>query len=75
MIYTVFGPPHAVRKGMDYEEWVYGDQKSLENIRFRFNRVENPFSIDHYVLQRKLAYESVWSEAVDTWRNGEVFAY
>jgi len=75
MIYTVFGPPHAVKKGLDFEEWVYGDREGLNNISFYFRKIDTPFSPNHFVLNRKIAYESHWSNAVDTWRQGKVFSY
>lgn len=75
MIYTVFGPPHMVKKGFEYEKWVYGDRQGLDNVSFHFRKIDTPLSPNHYVLERKIAFEKFWSKAVETWRKGKVYSY
>ena len=75
MIYTVLGPPHAVKKTMDSEVWLYSNTDKARNMSFKFVKSDTPLSDNQYILKRKVPYESVWSEAVKKWRNGKVFSY
>ena len=75
MIFVIFGPPTSVSKRTDYEIWTYGREANMTNLSFSFRKVENPFSHNHYVLDRGAGYRQLWISAVETWRTGRVFSY
>ena len=73
MIFIVFGPPKYVYKSSNSEKWIY----SLSNtapLEFVFNKYQNPYFENTYVLKRMLDYKSIWFQAVNTWRSGKVYA-
>jgi len=72
MIYTVFGAPGTIYKSDDSERWVYGENTA--SMIFQFEKVENPYSDNHYVMKRNETYKLTWYQAVDTWRNGRVYS-
>jgi GWxTD domain-containing protein len=74
MLYVVFGPPRTIYKSNDSERWIYGDNKSLYNMDFYFQKTENPFTPNSYVLKRNEIYKTSWFQAIDTWRGGRVYS-
>ena len=75
MIYTVLGPPTNVFKYKDKEVWRYGSRMSLDNTELIFWKIDNPFSNEHYLLERKINYKPLWYGAVDTWRKGIIYRF
>lgn len=75
MIYVVFGPPEILHIGDNYEEWIYVDGFSDRELVFIFEKKANPLSDNDYVLQRNIDYKQHWKEAVDTWRNGNLYIF
>ncbi len=73
MIYIVFGLPKTIYKYENSEKWVYGNERSFRPIIFTFNKVDNPFSDNHFVLKRETALKSGWYNAVNAWRNGQIY--
>ncbi len=74
MIYTVFGPPITIYKDEKKETWIYRDMKTFKTIKFEFMYIENPFSKNHFVLKRNVAFKTPWYRAVETWREGRVYS-
>ncbi len=74
MIYMIFGPPDILEKFPDQEKWTYLTSRSRSPVEFLFNRRENRFSNNNYVLDRKSSSTSLWAEAVNSWREGEIYS-
>ncbi|MFW5820223.1 MAG: GWxTD domain-containing protein, partial [Bacteroidota bacterium] len=74
MIYMIFGPPDILEKQPDQEKWVYLTARSRSPVEFIFNRRENRFSYNNYVLDRKSSSTSLWAEAVNSWREGKIYS-
>lgn len=72
MIYTVFGPPKSLYIGDNYEKWVYYSKSSTQ-FTFTFKRKKHKFTDNEYVLQRNVEFRKYWSEAVEQWRNGNIY--
>lgn len=73
MIYIIYGPPDEVYKSKnDQEEWIYSRTSQLPAISFNFYRIKSIFSNNHYVLLRRKSYQTVWFQAVDNWRKGQI---
>ncbi len=72
MIYIIFGRPDQVYRDGQKEEWVYGPQYGLEQLKFSFVRIDNIFTKNHFVLVRHPKYKNPWMLMVDNWRKGRV---
>lgn len=74
MIYTVFGSPGIIYKSENTEKWIYGDRTNQPSMNFIFEKTENPFSDNDYILSRNDIYKMSWFQAVDVWRNGRAYS-
>lgn len=68
LIYIVFGEPRIVYRSDDFEEWIYGEEGNSNSLRFQFQKIENPFTDNDYVLIKSLSYKEKWYDAVSGWR-------
>jgi len=68
MIYIAMGPPDIVHFYKDSEKWLYGKAGSIEALQFLFNRENEPFGFNNYVLDRKKEYRLPWYRAVENWK-------
>jgi GWxTD domain-containing protein len=73
MIFTVYGPPQAVKELPNQEKWVYYKNNYTTSVTFIFDFNPSPYTLDNYVLQRTENYDTYWRQAVDTWRKGNIF--
>jgi len=73
MTYLIFGPPKAVKKYPDKEIWMYSDRMHYKVLQFVFNRVDNPYTDNDYVLERHIDFKKFWFSAIDSWRGGTVY--
>ncbi|MFW5699722.1 MAG: GWxTD domain-containing protein [Bacteroidota bacterium] len=73
MIYIIYGPPDSIEKDVDKERWIYYKKNTTSPISFTFRRTPNRFSDMVFTLQRSESYNISWRQAVDSWRDGEVF--
>jgi GWxTD domain-containing protein len=84
MIYVIYGPPDKVYKTPGGERWGYlmkqvkkgwGIRYKIEDeyLYFSFNKRDNPFSTNDYILIRSESVTSHWDEAIRSWRSGIVF--
>lgn len=74
MIYVVFGMPTMIYKNDSVERWIYGKKAKTMSMDFTFEKINNPFSNNFYVLDRSDVYDQSWFNAVNTWRSGHVFS-
>jgi len=68
MIYIVVGKPTQVFRSFEQEVWIYGDYDDPRSLKFYFNKAQNPFTSNDYVLIRNQNYKSVWYQNVHLWR-------
>lgn len=68
MIFIVIGKPSIVYRSFGQEVWVYGDYDDIRALRFYFNKAENPFTDNDYVLVRNESYKAPWYQSVQVWR-------
>jgi len=73
MIYIVFGKPGNVFHSKSSEVWIYGNEANPNALRFVFNKTQNPFSENDYVLERSPFYKEPYHTAVEYWRQGLIF--
>lgn len=74
MVYIILGPPNIIYKNPESEEWIYGENPSFNVLSFMFKRRDNIFSNNDYFLIRDSEYQSMWAQAVETWRKGRAFS-
>ena len=73
MIFIVFGRPVNTYKSRKDEIWVYGNEANPATLRFVFNKAQNPYSDNDFVMERSQFYKEPWHTAVDFWRQGHVY--
>ncbi len=73
IIFIVFGEPVNRYRTSKDEAWVYGNEANPASLRFVFKKNKNQFSDNDYVLERSLFYKEAYYQAVDYWRQGNVY--
>lgn len=73
MIFMLFGPPKRMYKTKNGERWTYGNNPKLRTLQFDFEKQENPYTNNHFVLQRKTDHRNIWRSALASWRGGKVY--
>lgn len=73
MVYIVYGPPQNMEKTPNSETWIYYMKGAGNTINFTFDYQPYSFNLEHFVLRRSESHEWHWTEAVNAWRNGEIF--
>jgi len=68
MIYVVIGKPTQVFRSFEQEVWIYGDYDDPRALKFYFNKAQNPFTNNDYVLIRNQYYKTAWYQNVQLWR-------
>jgi len=68
MIFIVMGKPSKVFRSFEQEVWIYGEFDDLRALRFYFNKIQNPFTNNDYVLIRDEYYKAAWYQNVQLWR-------
>ena len=74
MIYIMLGPPSIVNINATGEEWFYGENPDVAGILFIFDKFNNPYCGTVTALRRDTNYQSVWAQALQTWKSGRVFS-
>ena len=74
MIFIIFGLPTKVLINENKEKWIYGENLKYSSLSFTFMKQDNPYTQNDYVLNRSEYYSLSWNQAIDTWRNGRIFA-
>lgn len=75
MIYIIYGLPDYLFKSGEEERWIYNPSGIGTGITFTFKYLKNPFSLNHYILDRAKLKFTGWDETVKMWNKGEVFYY
>jgi GWxTD domain-containing protein len=73
MIYLIFGQPNVIYRTGTSETWIYGEEGNQLSLNFVFIKVINPFTDNHFVLNRSPIYKNPWYRAVDEWRAGRAY--
>jgi GWxTD domain-containing protein len=68
MIFIVMGKPSKVFRSLGQEVWIYGEYDDPRAIRYYFDKAQNPFTDNDYVLERNQYYKSIWYQNVQMWR-------
>lgn len=72
MIYLVQGPPNIIYRDGTRENWIYGEENSVNSVTYLFSKVNNPFTDNDYELERSPSFKQLWYASVDGWRSGRV---
>ena len=75
MIYIIYGLPDYLFKSGEEERWIYSPTGIGTGITFTFKYFENPFSLNHYILDRDKLKTTGWDEAIEMWNKGEIFYF
>ena len=73
MIYIMFGPPTVINISRNQEEWFYGEDPDVAGIFFLFDKIETQNYNKSWVLKRDSNYQTIWAQALQTWRQGRIF--
>ena len=73
IIYVILGPPTEVTRTEFQEFWVYGDPNSSLEYVYTFSKLKNPFTSNDYALSRSNSYRYGWGQAIEAWRNGQIY--
>jgi GWxTD domain-containing protein len=68
MIFMIMGKPTKVFRSFEQEVWIYGEYDDPRALKFYFNKANNPFTNNDYVLVRNQYYKSSWYQNVLLWR-------
>ncbi|HJX71801.1 MAG TPA: GWxTD domain-containing protein [Bacteroidales bacterium] len=73
MIFLIYGPPQAIYTKINEEKWVYYRKNYSTAITFVFNNEQSSYADNNFILQRSESYDMHWRQAVNSWKNGQVF--
>lgn len=74
LIHIIYGKPNIIYKNDVSETWIYGEDNNVMSLSFTFVKVINPFSDNDFRLERDENYKASWYRAIETWRNGRIYA-
>jgi len=73
IIYIVYGKPNHIYSNGNTETWIYGDETNPLSLNFTFDKQNNPYSNNDYILRRSPTYQSSWYVAIERWRDGRIY--
>jgi len=73
MIFIIYGPPQSVKVTGNQEKWIYYKNNFSTTVTFTFNYTPSPYALNNCILERSDTYDTFWRQAVDTWRNGNIY--
>jgi GWxTD domain-containing protein len=73
MIFLIQGPPNIIYRDGTRENWIYGEENSVNSVNYLFSKVSNPFTDNDYELERSPSFKQLWFASVDSWRSGRVY--
>lgn len=73
MIFLIQGPPNVIYRDGTRENWIYGEENSVNSVSYLFSKVMNPFTDNDYELERSLTFKPLWFASVDAWRQGRIY--
>lgn len=68
MIYVVMGKPTQVFRSKDQEVWIYGEYNDPQALRLYFDIINNPFTVNDFILNRHEYFKNIWYQNVQLWR-------
>lgn len=74
LIHIVYGKPNIIYKSPNSETWIYGEDRNVMSLSFTFVKVINPFTENDYRLERDENFKASWYRAIESWRNGRIYA-
>lgn len=74
MMFIIFGQPTNIYKSKVDEVWVYGDEANPNALRFNYNKTQNPFSDNDFILERSQFFKDNWYTGVEYWRQGLIYS-
>lgn len=75
MIYIIYGLPDYIFKSDLEEKWIYSPLDLGPGYSFTFKYYSNPFSLNHYILDRQKLKDTGWESMIKMWKKGEVIYY
>ncbi|PLX06863.1 MAG: hypothetical protein C0596_14310 [Marinilabiliales bacterium] len=72
-LYVILGPPTIVNMSSSGEEWFYGENPDVAGVLFIFDKGKSITGHTIYRLRRDAMYQTIWGQALTTWRNGRIF--
>jgi GWxTD domain-containing protein len=73
IIHIVYGKPQQVYSNGNSETWLYGDETNPLSLNFTFDKQNNPYSNNDFILRRSPTYQSSWYVAIERWRDGRIY--
>ncbi|HET6225410.1 MAG TPA: GWxTD domain-containing protein [Bacteroidia bacterium] len=73
MIFLIQGPPNVIYRDGTRENWIYGEENSVNSVSYLFSKVMNPFTDNDYELERSPLFKPLWFASVDAWRQGRIY--
>ncbi|MFP4025230.1 MAG: GWxTD domain-containing protein [Thiohalospira sp.] len=73
MIYIIYGLPDYIYKSGEEERWIYHHDPMGPGITFYFSYQQNPYSLNHYILNRDKIKFSEWETFIELWNSGEIY--
>jgi len=73
MIYIIYGLPDHIYKTGEEERWIYHHDPMGPGITFYFSYQQNPYSLNHFILEREKIKYSDWDTFIELWNSGEIF--
>jgi len=73
MVYIIFGPPEALFKNKDIEEWLYFPDNQSKPIKFAFKHQLTPFGNNNYILMRAESETAALQKTLNEWQKGDIF--
>jgi GWxTD domain-containing protein len=73
MVYTIYGPPEAIFKTAQEEEWLYFRDSKSDPIKFVFRYQQNRFTMNDFRLSRPESNTAAWKDAQLRWQTGSIF--
>jgi GWxTD domain-containing protein len=72
-LYVILGPPTIVNMSENGEDWFYGENPDVAGVLFIFDKENSIYGSPAYKLRRGAVYQTIWSQAIATWRDGRIF--
>jgi GWxTD domain-containing protein len=72
LIHIIFGPPNEIRRSGNQLNWVYNDATGTPSVIFEFEKKNDFFSQNNYIVVRNTDYQNIWNQQVSLWREGKI---
>jgi GWxTD domain-containing protein len=73
MIYIIYGLPDFIYKSGEEERWIFHHDPMGPGITFYFSYQQNPYSLNHFILNRDKIKLSEWETFIELWNSGEIY--